>query len=161
MMIHAALSVCRSGDVLIVVPFSDSTDGYFGDLLAESAKAHGVRGLVIDGGVRDTADLAEMDFPVWARAIHAQGTVKETPGSVNVDVSCAGALVRPGDAVIGDHDGVVVVPRERVDEVCRLGRERIAKEEKTRERLRRGELGFDFYGMKEKLKALGVEFEGE
>ena len=161
MMIHAALSVCRAGDVLVVAPVSDSTDGMFGDLLAESSKVHGVRGLVIDAGVRDTSDLAAMDFPVWARAIHAQGTVKETPGSVNVDVVCAGALVRPGDAVVGDHDGVVVVPRERVAEVCRLARERIAKEEKTRERLRKGELGFDFYGMKDKLKALGVEFVDE
>jgi 4-hydroxy-4-methyl-2-oxoglutarate aldolase len=133
----------------------------FGDLLAVSAQAHGVLGLVIDAGVRDTADLEEMKFPVWARAIHSQGTVKATPGSVNVDVVCAGALVRPGDAIIGDRDGVVVVPRERVDEVCVLSQERIAKEERTRERLRAGELGFDFYGMKDKLKGLGVEFEGE
>jgi 4-hydroxy-4-methyl-2-oxoglutarate aldolase len=161
MMIHAALSVCRVGDVLVVAPVSDSTDGMFGDLLAVSAQAHGVLGLVIDAGVRDTADLEEMKFPVWARAIHSQGTVKATPGSVNVDVVCAGALVRPGDAIIGDRDGVVVVPRERVDEVCVLSQERIAKEERTRERLRAGELGFDFYGMKDKLKGLGVEFEGE
>jgi len=161
MMIHAALSVCSPGDVLVVAPFADSTDGYFGDLLAESSRAHGIRGLVIDAGVRDTADLAAMDFPVWSKAIHAQGTVKETPGSVNVDVVCGGALVRPGDAVIGDHDGVVVVPRERVEEVVRLSRERVAKEEKTRERLRKGELGFDFYGMKDKLTALGVEFVDE
>jgi 4-hydroxy-4-methyl-2-oxoglutarate aldolase len=161
MMIHAALSVCRAGDVLVVAPFADSTDGYFGDLLAESSRVHGVRGMVIDGGVRDTVDLTAMGFPVWSRAVHAQGTVKETAGSVNVDVVCAGAFVRPGDAVIGDNDGVVVVPRARVGEVCQLARERIAKEEKTRERLRKGELGFDFYGMKDKLKALGVEFVDE
>lgn len=159
MMIHAALSVCAAGDVLVVAPFADCTDGYFGDLLAESCKAHGVRGLVIDAGVRDTSDLTAMGFPVWSRAIHSQGTVKATPGSVNIDIVCAGAFVRPGDAVIADNDGVVIVPRERVDEVCQLSQERIAREEKTRERLRSGELGFDFYGMREKLEALGVEFE--
>ena len=159
MMIHAALSVCAPGDVLVVAPFADCTDGYFGDLLAESCKAHGVQGLVIDAGVRDTADLTTMNFPVWSKAIHSQGTVKASPGSVNVDVVCAGALVRPGDAVIGDNDGVVIVPRERVDEVCQLSQERIAKEKASRERLRSGELGFDFYGMKEKLEAMGVEFE--
>jgi len=159
MMIHAALSVCHAGDVLVVAPVADSTDGMFGDLLAESSRAHGVLGLVIDAGVRDTFELEEMKFPVWAKAIHAQGTVKATAGSVNVDVVCAGALVRPGDAIIGDRDGVVVVPRERVDEVCLLSQQRMAREEQTRERLKQGELGFDFYGMKDKLKALGVEFE--
>ena len=157
-MIHAALSVAERGDVLVVAPVADSTDGMFGDLLAVSCQARGVLGLVIDAGVRDTADLAEMDFPVWARAIHSQGTVKETPGSVNVDVVCAGAAVRPGDAIVGDHDGVVVVPRDIVTEVCQKAKERIAKEETTRKRLKTGELGFDFYGLREKLEKLGVEF---
>jgi 4-hydroxy-4-methyl-2-oxoglutarate aldolase len=157
-MIHAALSVAQPGDVLVVAPVADSTDGMFGDLLAVSCQARGVVGLVIDAGVRDTSDLAEMDFPVWSRAIHAQGTVKETAGSVNVDVVCAGAAVRPGDAIVGDHDGVVVVPRDLVADACVKAKERIEKEEQTRKRLKNGELGFDFYGLRDKLEKLGVEF---
>ena len=160
-MLHAALSVAEEGDVLVVAPVSDSTDGMFGDLLAVSCQTRGVLGLVIDAGVRDTADLAAMEFPVWSRAIHAQGTVKETAGSVNVEVVCAGALVRPGDAIIGDRDGVVVVPRESVADAAEKAQERVAKEAKTRERLRKGELGFDFYGLRDKLKQMGVEFVDE
>ena len=158
-MIHAALDVVQRGDVLVVALVSDSTDGMFGDLIGVSCQTHGVLGLVIDAGVRDTTDLTAMKFPVWSRAIHSQGTVKATPGSVNIDVICAGALVRPGDIVVADNDGVVVVPRETAEETCRRSEERIAKEKTTRERLRNGELGLDFHGLREKLHGMGVEFE--
>ena len=158
-MIHAALDVVQPGDVLVVALTADSTDGMFGDLLGVSCQAHGVLGLVIDAGVRDTRDLAEMEFPVWSRAIHSEGTVKETPGSVNVDVVCAGTLVRPGDAIIGDNDGVVVVPRETATEACRSSAERISKEEQHRRRLRNGELSLDIHGLRQKLIGMGVEFE--
>jgi 4-hydroxy-4-methyl-2-oxoglutarate aldolase len=158
LMIHAAVEVCRPGDVLVVAVVSESTDGMFGELLACSLRARGVAGLVIDAGVRDVAALTAMDFPVWAKAISAQGTVKETAGSVNVDVVCAGAIVRPGDVVVGDQDGVVVVPRETAAEVARLGQQRSAREERTRERLREGELGLDIYGLRAKLTALGIEY---
>jgi len=160
LMIHAAVEICRPGDVLVVALLADSTDGMFGELLACSLRAHGVAGLVIDAGARDSTRLAEMNFPVWSRAISAQGTVKETAGCVNVDVVCAGALVHPGDAVVGDADGVVVVPRERAAEVARLGSERRGKEERTRQRLLSGELGLDIYGLRAKLTALGVEYIG-
>jgi 4-hydroxy-4-methyl-2-oxoglutarate aldolase len=159
MMIHAALDTVKPGDVLVVAISADCTDGYFGDLLAVSCQAHGVRGLVIDAGVRDTSDLAEMQFPVWSRAIHSKGTVKETPGSVNIDVVCAGALIRPGDAIIADNDGVCVVKREIVAEVAAKSQARIDDEEKKRTRLKAGELGLDMSGMREKLIKLGVEFE--
>jgi 4-hydroxy-4-methyl-2-oxoglutarate aldolase len=158
LMIHAAVEVCRPGDVLVVALDSESTDGMFGELLACSVQAHGVAGLVIDAGVRDVADLTAMKFPVWAKTICAQGTVKETAGSVNVDVIYAGALVHPGDVVVGDIDGVVVVPRERAGEVFRLGEERFAKEQRSRERLSSGELGIDMYGLRAKLVSLGVRY---
>ena len=158
LMIHAAMDVCRAGDILVVTTTSESTDGMFGELLAVSCVAHGVVGLVTDAGVRDSSELAAMDFPVWARAVSAQGTVKSTPGSVNVPVVCAGSAVHPGDVIVADADGVVVVPRERAEAVLKAGRERVAKEEKTRERLRNGELGLDFYGLREKLIQMGVEF---
>ena len=159
LMIHAALDVCQPGDVLVVTTTSESTDGMFGELLAVSARAQGVAGLVIDAGVRDVTDITAMDFPVWAKAISAQGTVKATAGSVNVDVVCAGAHVEPGDVIVADADGVVVVPRAMAAEVARLGQERILKEEKTRERLRQGELGLDFYGFRRKLIDLGVVYK--
>jgi 4-hydroxy-4-methyl-2-oxoglutarate aldolase len=158
LMIHAAVEICHPGDVLVVALVSESTDGMFGELLACSVRAHGVAGVVIDAGVRDVADLTEMKFPVWAKAICAQGTVKETAGSVNVDVVCAGALVRPGDVIIGDLDGIVVVPREQAAEVARLGGERLAKEQRSRERLSSGELGIDIYGLRAKLASLGVKY---
>lgn len=158
LMIHAAIEVCKPGDVLVVTTTSESTDGMFGELLAVSARAHGVLGLLIDAGIRDVADLTTMEFPVWAKAIHAQGTVKATAGSVNVPVVCAGASVNPGDVIVGDIDGVVVVPRDSAAEVARLGNERLAKEEKSRERLRKGELGLDFYGLRAKLAELGVRY---
>ena len=158
LMIHAAIEVCRPGDALIVTTTSESTDGMFGELLATSCRARGILGLVIDAGVRDVADLTEMDFPVWSKAVSAQGTVKASPGSVNIEIICAGAPVRPGDVIVGDQDGVVVVKRETAPEVARLGAARIEKEEKSRERLKAGELGVDFYGLRVKLKELGVEY---
>jgi 4-hydroxy-4-methyl-2-oxoglutarate aldolase len=161
LMIHAALELCERGDVLVVTTTSESTDGMFGELLAVSARARGVVGLVIDAGVRDVADITAMDFPVWAKAISAQGTVKATPGSVNVPVVCAGAIVHPGDIIVGDADGVVVVPRATAGDVARLGTERVAKEQKTRERLRQGELGLDFYGFRARLTELGVRYLDE
>jgi len=161
LMIHAAVEVCQPGDVLVVTCTSDSTDGMFGELLATSLIAHGVRGLIIDAGVRDVGELTAMDFPVWAKAIHAQGTVKNTGGSVNIPVVCAGAPIQPGDVIVGDVDGVVVVPREKAAEVAQAGQARLAKEEKNREKLRTGELGVDFYGLRAKLKELGVEYVDE
>jgi 4-hydroxy-4-methyl-2-oxoglutarate aldolase len=161
LMIHAAIEVCKPGDILVVTTTSESTDGMFGDLLAVSARAHGAVGLVIDAGVRDVADLTSMDFPVWSKAISAQGTVKATAGSVNVPVVVAGMTVNPGDVIVADVDGVVVVRRDDAAEVTRLSQERVAKEEKSRERLRKGELGLDFYGLRAKLTELGAQWIDE
>ncbi len=161
LMIHAAIEVCKPGDLLVVTTTSESTDGMFGELLAVSARAHGVVGLIIDAGVRDVADLTTMDFPVWAKAISAQGTVKATAGSVNVPIVAAGASINPGDVIVADVDGVVVVPREVASQIAKLGTERVAKEEKSRERLRNGELGLDFYGLRSKLRDLGARWIDE
>jgi 4-hydroxy-4-methyl-2-oxoglutarate aldolase len=161
LMIHAALELCQAGDILVVTTTSESTDGMFGELLAVSSRARGVAGLVIDAGVRDLADITAMDFPIWAKAISAQGTVKATAGSVNVTVVCAGAIVRPGDVIVGDADGVCVVRRDAAADVARLGLDRVGKEEKTRERLRNGELGLDFYGFRARLAELGVRYVDE
>jgi 4-hydroxy-4-methyl-2-oxoglutarate aldolase len=161
LMIHAAVEICQPGDVLVVTTTAESTDGMFGELLATSLRVRGVAGLIIDAGVRDVTDLTAMEFPVWSKAISAQGTVKATAGSVNVPVVCAGAIVRPGDVIVGDVDGVVVVPREQAAEVAKLSDERRIKEEKNRERLRAGDLGLDMYGLRAKLKELGVQFLDE
>ncbi|HXH24772.1 MAG TPA: 4-carboxy-4-hydroxy-2-oxoadipate aldolase/oxaloacetate decarboxylase [Vicinamibacterales bacterium] len=161
LMIHAAIELCRPGDILVVSTTSESTDGMFGELLAVSARAHGVVGLVIDAGVRDVADLTSMDFPVWSKAVSAQGTVKATAGSINISVVCAGAIVNPGDVVVGDADGVVIVPRDAAASVVALAQARVEKEQKTRERLRAGELGLDFYGLRAKLAELGVTYVDE
>ena len=161
LMIHAAIEVCKPGDILVVTTTSESTDGMFGDLLAVSARAHGAVGLVIDAGVRDVADLTSMDFPVWSKAISAQGTVKATAGSVNVPIIAAGARINPGDVIVADMDGVVVVPREMAGQIAKLGEDRIAKEEKSRQQLRAGELGLDFYGLRAKLTELGARWIDE
>jgi 4-hydroxy-4-methyl-2-oxoglutarate aldolase len=161
LMIHAAIEFCQKGDILVVSTTSESTDGMFGELLAESARAHGVVGLIIDAGVRDVRDLTEMGFPVWAKAVSAQGTVKATAGSVNVPSVCAGAVVRAGDVIVADADGVVVVQRQTAAEVSQLAKDRFAKELKTRERLKAGELGMDFYGLRTKLAELGVRYVDE
>jgi len=161
LMIHAAIEVCQPGDILVVTTTSESTDGMFGDLLAVSARAHGAVGLIIDAGVRDVADLAAMEFPVWSKAISAQGTVKATAGSVNVPIVAAGAAINPGDVIVADVDGVVIVPRLIAADVARLGTDRVAKEEKSREKLRNGELGLDFYGLRAKLTELGVRWIDE
>lgn len=158
LMIHAAVEVCQAGDVLVVTTTADSTDGMFGELLASSLRARGVAGLIIDAGVRDVADLTAMDFPVWSRAVSAQGTVKATGGWVNIPVVCAGALVNPGDVIVGDVDGVVVVPYEDAAEVAKLSDQRRIKEEGNRKRLKAGELGLDMYGLRQKLVDLGVQF---
>jgi 4-hydroxy-4-methyl-2-oxoglutarate aldolase len=156
LMIHAAIAVVQPGDVLVITTFSESTDGMFGELLAESCRAHGVAGAVIDAGVRDTAEITALGFPVWSKAVSAQGTSKTIAGSVNVPVVCAGASVSPGDVIIGDADGVVVVPRDTVAAVVTAVDERLAKEERTRIRLKAGELGLDIYGLRDVLARRGV-----
>ncbi|HVM80265.1 MAG TPA: 4-carboxy-4-hydroxy-2-oxoadipate aldolase/oxaloacetate decarboxylase [Stellaceae bacterium] len=157
-MIHVAVELCQPGDIMVVGCTADNTDGMFGELLATSLRARGVRGLVIDAGCRDVRAISEMGFPVWSRAISARGTVKASLGAVNVPIVCAGIAIAPGDVVVGDDDGVVIVARKNAAAVAKAGRDREAKEAESRKRLAAGELGLDLYGMRPKLAALGLVY---
>lgn len=158
LMAHVAVEQTQPGDVLVVVPTSPCSDGYFGELFATSLLGRGVRALVTDTGVRDVAELTEMRFPVWSRGVSAQGTVKHTAGSVNVPIVIGGQLINPGDVIVGDDDGVLCLPRTETGPAIAASEERVAREARNRERLRQGELGLDMYGLRDLVERLGIEY---
>jgi 4-hydroxy-4-methyl-2-oxoglutarate aldolase len=157
-MLHVVVELCQPGDVVVVTPTSPCEDGYFGDLFGGALKARGVHGLIIEAGCRDIRTLQEMDFPVWSKAVFAQGTVKETLGDINLPLVCAGRLVEPGDAIVADDDGVLVVPRARIDEALDASLARVNKEAANRKRFAAGEVGLDVYGMRDRLAAKGLRY---
>jgi 4-hydroxy-4-methyl-2-oxoglutarate aldolase len=157
-MIHVGIELCKAGDILVVACSSESSDGFFGDLLAESCKARGVKALVIEGGVRDTREITEMGFPIWSKAVSAKGTVKATVGAVNIPIVCAGQHVMPGDVVVADDDGVVIVERKSAASVLAAGQKREGNETSKRARLAAGELGLDIYNMRPELQKAGLVY---